>query len=362
ERIFFDGITQLKYLTSDKYKFRKLILSFMNYVMDYNTTILLTSEVGTINSDDDLQFMVDGIIHLEYKNQNHTIEIKKYRGSSFKKGSHTLKFKSQGITVYPLLSSINFNEEYDRGQVSSGIPEINKLLHGGIEKGTTTTITGPSGAGKTTLGTQFIKEGAGKGIKSIIYTFEESNKTLLKRSKAIEIPLDEMIQSNNLIIKKVNPLEYTPDEFSNEVREDVEKNKASIVMLDSITGYFLSFNSHHKEQKMLRGLHALCEYLKKNGVTVFMINEMKNITGDFKVTDYNTSYLADNIIFLRYLEIHGKLKKAIGVLKKRMSGFENTMREYRITRSGIKVGEPLKNLRGILNGNPEIIEFDQEDK
>ncbi|MGM0410671.1 MAG: ATPase domain-containing protein, partial [Bacillota bacterium] len=355
DRIFFDGFTQLKYLTSDDFKFRKQILSFMQFVKKFNSTILLTSEVGQKNADDDLQFMVDGIISIEYNSPIHSLEIIKYRGSSFNKGKHTLKFKDKGIEIYPKLEVSDYKENYSVEQLSSGVAEINKLLHGGIEKGTSTIITGPSGVGKTTLGTQYIKESAENGLKSIIYSFEESYRTLTKRSKSVNIPLDKIEEENDLIIKRVNPLEYTPEEFSYEVRKDVEVNNASIVLLDSITGYFLSFRNFNDDYSMVRGLHALCEFLKSKGVTVLMINEMKNITGDFQATDSNTSYLADNIIFLRYIEVNGRLEKAIGVLKKRMSDFENTMRKFKITNEGIKVGKPLTEMRGILSGNPEIM-------
>lgn len=355
-RIFFDGFTQLKYLSSDKFKFRKQILSFIQFVKKYNSTLLLTSEVGTTINDDDLQFMVDGIINLTYDDQVHSIEISKYRGSSFNKGKHTIKFKDNGIEVYPQMKVSDYDNVSEVNKISSGITEIDKMVLGGIEKGTTTLITGQSGVGKTTLGTQFIKNSAEKGERSIIYTFEENLKTLIDRSRAINIPLEKLIANNNLLIKKISPLEYTPDEFSYEVRGDIENMGTSIVLIDSISSYFLTFNKSNDTVNMVRKLHALCDYLKSKGVTVFMTNEIKNITGEFRVTSTSTSYLADNILFLRYLEMNGKLEKAIGVLKKRMSDFENTMRGYRITSKGIKVGEPLDNMRGILTGNPEILD------
>ncbi|MBV1757807.1 MAG: AAA family ATPase [Dethiosulfatibacter sp.] len=300
--------------------------------------------------------MVDGIICLNYENLENTLEISKYRGSGFNKGKHTMKFKNNGIEVYPQLKASNYDIAPIKHKISSGISEIDKMLSGGIEEGTVTMITGPSGVGKTTLGTQFIKNSAEKGKKSIIYTFEENSITLMDRSKAINIPLEEMVDNNKLLVKKVNPFEYTLDEFSYEVRSDINHHDASIVLIDSISSYFLTFNRNHGSVDLVRRLHSLCDYLKSQGVTVFITNEIKNITGEFIVTSTETSYLADNIIFLRYLEMNGKLEKAIGVLKKRMSGFENTMRRYRITSEGINVGEPLNNMRGILTGNPEFLD------
>jgi circadian clock protein KaiC len=355
DRIFFDGFTQLKYLSSDTFKFRKQILSFMQFVKKYDSTILLTSEVGVSNPDDDLQFMVDGIINIIYEYQNYYLEITKYRGSDFNKGKHTMKFKKDGIKVYPQLELIKHNFDYEMELLSFGIPEIDKLLNGGIEKGTTTIISGPTGVGKTTLGTQFIRQCGVNDLRSIIYTFEESYKTLIERSRSIKIPLEQLKNDNKVFIKEINPLEYTPAEFAHEVSSDVKEKDISVVLLDSITGYFLTFNAFNEMQKMVTGIHYLCEHLKNQGVTVLMINENKKITGDFQATDTQTSFIADNLIFLRYLEINGRLKKAIGVLKKRMSGFENKLRNFEITSDGIKVGEPLEDLRGILSGNPEFI-------
>ena len=355
DRIFFDGITQLKYLASDNFNFRKQILSFMQFIMNYNTTILFTSEASKEQPDDDLQFLVDGVINLKNNNTNHTISVTKMRGSDIQRGEHPLKFTNQGIKIYPKLEVNNFKRDYSLEQISSGVPEIDELLHGGIEEGTSTIITGPSGVGKTTLGVQFMKESSGQGLSSVIYTFEEGIKTLVERSQKINIPLKNMQENGNLLIKKIDPIKYSPEEFSYEVRQDIKNRNISIVMLDSITGYFLFKKENNNDQEMINRLHSLSEHLKNQNITVFLINEMKNITGNFQITDHGTSYLSDNIIFLRHLELEGKLQKAIGVLKKRMSDFENTMREFKITKYGIKVGKPLTNLRGILSGNPEMI-------
>jgi circadian clock protein KaiC len=166
-----------------------------------------------------------------------------------------------------------------------------------------------------------------------------------------------MIDRGTLNLLSIEPLLYTPDEFANTVRQEVEKYSAQIVMIDSMAGYRLSF----QQENLTNHLHSLCRYLKNMGVATLLINEMEWITGDFRVTELGISYLADNIIFMRYLEIRGELRKAIGVLKKRLSDFEKTLREIEITRYGIKVGEPLTNLRGMLSGNPEFIRFDERD-
>jgi circadian clock protein KaiC len=226
---------------------------------------------------------------------------------------------------------------------------LDELLHGGLERGTITILSGPTGVGKTTIGMQFMKEAAGRGERSVIYTFEEWRELLLRRSESINIPVRNMTQRSTLDVVQIEPLRYTPDEFARMVREEAEKNNTSIVMIDSISGYSLAVRG----QNLVRHLHALSKYLQSMGVAVILINETADIIGEFKATDVGISYIADTIIFLRYLEIRGQLRRAIGVLKKRLSDFEKTLREFEITKYGLRVGRPLTDLRGILTGIPE---------
>ncbi|HEX9869053.1 MAG TPA: ATPase domain-containing protein, partial [Candidatus Tectomicrobia bacterium] len=202
------------------------------------------------------------------------------------------------------------------------------------------------------LGLQFMKEAAGRGERSVIYTFEERIDTLLRRAEAVHIPVRAMIARDTLAVVQVEALRLTPDEFARMVRREVEERQTRIVMLDSTSGYQLSLQSGD----LVGQLHALCKYLQNMGVAVLLISEIEAITGDFRATEAGISYLADNIVFLRYLEVQGQLRRAIGVLKKRLTSFENTLREIEITRYGIKVGKPLTELRGILRGTPEWVE------
>jgi circadian clock protein KaiC len=184
--------------------------------------------------------------------------------------------------------------------------------------------------------------------------FEEAGGTFRTRSEAVNIPVERMVERGTLALEEVPSFEYTPDQFAAVVREEVEQRDARIVMIDGIDGYRNSIRVD--EAEVLRELHALGRYLTNRGVTVLLVDTVDSVTGEFTATDSGVSYLADNIVFLRYLEINGELRKAIGVLKKRMSDFERTLREFAITPYGIKVGEPLTGLRGILHGTPDLIE------
>ena len=292
------------------------------------------------------------MIHLHFRSEGRTLSVSKFRGSNFRSGDHTMRLTDQGMLVFPRLLPEQHTQQLMKEMIASGVPELDELLHGGLERGTITILTGPTGVGKTTLGLQFMKEAAGRGERSVIYSFEEIQETLIQRCESLNIPLRAMIQRGTLSVMQIEPLHFTPDEFANMVRAEVEQQHASIIMIDSIAGYGVSL----KGDETAVHLHALSKYLQNMGVAVLLVNEAHNITGDFQVSELGISYLADNIIFLRYLEIRGEIRKAIGVLKKRLSSFERTLREIEMTRYGIKVGRPLTNLQGILTGKISFID------
>ncbi|GGQ84734.1 ATPase domain-containing protein [Couchioplanes azureus] len=351
-RVFLDVMTQLRYLSLDEVHFRRQALTLLRFLVSSGATVLFVSESQDSDGDADLQFMSDGVVHMNNRGGLRTVMVSKFRGSAFAPGAHTLSIGADGMQVYPRLTPQDHGKPFLAETISSGVPEIDELMAGGLERGTVTIITGPSGVGKTTLGLQFMKEAAGRGERSVVYTFEESAEVLAHRSQLVNIPIANMVATGKLSLVQVEPMRYTADQFGRLVREEVERADARIVMIDSISGFAMCM----REEKPETYLHAVAKYLRNMGVTTILINETTNITGDFRATDNAISYLADNIVYLRYIEIRGELRKVLGVLKKRLSDFEKTMREFEITRYGVKVGAALTNMRGILHGTPTLLE------
>jgi circadian clock protein KaiC len=328
------------------------MLSLLRYLSEQGGTALFTSEAQDA-TDEDLQFISDGIIQLNFTPDNRSLCVTKFRGSDFRSGRHSMRLSSSGIEVFPQLMPKALGQPFVVEALPSGIPELDEMLGGGIERGTITIITGPSGVGKSSLGLQFLKQAAERGECSVVYVFEEPMETLLQRCEAIQIPVRQMIERGLLAAVQVEPLRLTADQFAVIARQEVEEKKARIVMIDSIAGYRLSLGG----EELVSRLHALAKYLQSMGVAVLLINEVETVTGDFRVTELGVSYMADNIIFLRYLEMKGEIHKAIGVLKKRLTDFEKTVRELDITSKGLKLGKPLTKLRGILHGTPTFVEL-----
>jgi circadian clock protein KaiC len=356
-RVFVDSMSQLRYLSSDTFQYRKQVVSFLRFLMELETTALFASEAGSEAPDEDLQFLSDGVIDLQSTPQDRALRVVKFRGSDFQSGWHAMRLSSGGASIYPKLLPGDYGREFTREAVPSGVPELDELLHGGLERGTITILSGPSGAGKTTMGLLFMKEAAGRGERSVVYSFEEEPEVLMRRSEAINIPVLAMMQRGTLAVIKVEPMRYSPDEFARMVRDEVEAQGTRIVMLDSVSGYKLSLRG----DDLVTHIHALAKYMANMGVTVLLVNEVEAITGDFRATEVGISYLADNIIFFRYLELRGEIHKAIGVLKKRLSDFGRELREIEITRYGVKVGAPLAHVRGVLTGTPVWLDSRDEE-
>lgn len=347
--IFIDSITQFRYLARDELQFRRQSLSFIKFLLESGATVVFTSESG--ENDSDLQFIADGVIQLQKNHNRRFISVEKFRGSSFKDGLHSVKLTDNGMKVFPTLLPREYSRAVKKEVLSSGIPNLDRMLGGGLERGTITIITGPTGVGKTILGAYFLKEAAGQGERSLLYLFEENVDFLYQRLESVNLPLGKMIEKNILSVYSIEPMLYSGDELAHMVRKEVEGPGAHVVMIDSTAGYEIAV----EDTGVRNHLHALCKYLTNMGVTVILINENEYITGDFRATEKGISYLSDNIIFLRYIEAQGEMQKAIGILKKRLSNFEKSLRRFKISKYGIEVGEPLCNLRNILSDVPEVM-------
>jgi circadian clock protein KaiC len=343
-------MTQLRYLAPDAHQFRRQVLSFLRYLKGQDATVVFTSQDSPNTPDDDLQFMSDGVVHLG-RGEVRTVEVQKSRGSGFQSGRHTSRITDTGMVVSPKLRPLDHSQPFEPVAIPSGVPELDDLLHGGVDRGTVTIVSGPTGVGKTTTGIRFMTEAASRGERSAIYAFEESRETVVHRSEALDIPVESMLERGTLTITEYGTRDRSVDEFTSELRRDVEEHDTRIVMLDGIDGFRHGLAG--EDRRVTQELHDIGRYLKNVGVTTVFVNEVGTITGEFEATEENVSYVADNILFLQYVELNGELRKAIGVLKKRTGDFERTLREFEMTGDGIEVGEPLTGLRGILTGTPE---------
>ncbi len=345
-----DPVARLRDVLSSRERYREEVVGLGRHLKERGATVLFTCR--TDRHGDDLSLVEDGRFELRTGERTRTLTVPKTPTEGARDGAHGVRISDDGIDVFPSFDPEVHDRDFEPESVSSGIPQVDQLLHGGIERGTVTVLSGPTGVGKTTFGTQFMKEAAGRGERSVIYMFEESTETFRERSGAINVPVAAMVEDGSLHLEEIEPVERSAIEFATAVRREVENRGTDIVMIDGVEGYNVSLRDDRLN--LVETLQALCRYLRNMGVTVILVTEQDSLTGRVEATGEGISYLADNIILLQHLELGGEMRRAIGVLKKRTSDFEHLLREFRITEHGFEVGEPMANVQGVLTGMPRI--------
>ncbi|MFE8070609.1 gas vesicle protein GvpD [Marinobacteraceae bacterium S3BR75-40.1] len=360
KRVVIEPLSMLHGLAPDPYQFRRQCLALFNFIAEHGATLLFSGETNPAEAgQENLEFIADGYFKLTAMRQGRSLAVCKFRGSGFKNGLHYLRLTDAGMRVIPRLIPSEHYRKIPAEVLSFDIPELDTMLKGGLDRGTITIIAGPTGAGKTTLGMQFVSAEARRGHRSVVYTFEEEVESLVHRCERLGMPVAGMVEEGTLRLRSVEPILYAPDELALEMRDEVEKQGASTIMIDSTSGYVLAVeNLSVSGENPVGRLHATCRYLVAMGINVILVNETPHITSQIVTpTDPHISYLSHTLIMLRFMEFESEVRKAIGVLKRRLGDFEKKLRSFEIMEDGIKVGPPLTGLRGILTGQPTMDEW-----
>ena len=354
KRIVFDSLSELRLLAGNPLRYRRQILALKQFFAGRNCTVLLLDDLTSTDRDLQVQSIAHGVLRLEqvypeYGAERRRLIVIKYRGVRFRGGYHDYVIQRGGLEVFPRLVAQESRGLRRMEQLSSGVPAFDALLGGGIERGTSTLIVGAPGTGKSTLAAQFAVAGAARYQRAAMFLFDESSNTLLKRATGLGIDLVSQVEAGRVSIQSVDPAELSPGEFAHAIRHAVEKDGASIVVIDSLNGYL---NAMPEERFLTVQLHELLSYLGQAGVATILIGAHQGVIGSAMVAPVDTSYLADSVILMRYFELQGEVRQAISVIKKRGGFHERTIREFSLSANGIKLGEPLRSFRGVLTGVP----------
>lgn len=358
QRLIIDALSELRMLARDPLRYRRQILSMKDYMEDRECTVLLLDD-RTTGAEGDLQLhsIVHGIISMEkvprdYGVTRRRVEVLKMRGTSYREGFHDYLIETGGIVVFPRLVAAETRGEVSLTSVPSGIPELDALVGGGLDRGTSTLILGPAGCGKTTIAMRWIMTAAEKGENSAIFIFEEGQHTLITRAAGLGMKVQPHVDSGRVAIERVDPAELSPGEFVEKIRQFVEEKHVRMIVIDSLNGYLHSMPG---EDYLAIHLHELLTYLNNCGVLTIMVLAQAGLIGINMSSPVDVSYLADNILLLRYFETQGEVRQAISAVKKRSGGHEHTIRELRLGPDRIHVGKPLTNFHGVLTGLPKVL-------
>jgi circadian clock protein KaiC len=280
------------------------------------------------------------------------LRVIKYRGQQFRGGYHDFVIATGGVQVFPRLVAAEHRHTFKRELLATRSTELNALLGGGVERGSSMLILGPAGTGKSLLALTFVAGAVERGESAAMFIFDEELGLLFERAKGLAIDLQAMVDSGKLSIEQIDAAELTPGELSARVRRCVEEQGAKTVVIDSLNGYQASMP---EEQSLILHMHELLQYLNRRGASTFLTVAQHGLVGDMKAP-VDVTYLADTVILLRYFEAFGRVRRAMSVIKKRTGAHEDTIREYRIDDRGITLGEPLMGFQGVLRGVPELAE------
>jgi circadian clock protein KaiC len=277
----------------------------------------------------------------------------KVRGADFREGYHDYEIVQGGVIVHPRLVASEHHDRFEHESISSGIDNLDAMLGGGLSTGSTTLMLGPAGVGKSTMAMQFAVNAVKQGQMAAVYMFDEVLDTLIDRVEKLclskEGGLRAYMDEGLMHAQQIDPAEMSPGAFAFEVRRAVDQG-AKVIIIDSLNGYL---NAMPEERYLTTHLHEMFSYLNQKGVlTIMVVAQHGMIVGDHNGGDVDVSYLADIVLLFRYFEAQGEIKQAVSVFKKRTGMHERTLREMRITSSGLHVGEALREFQGIMTGVP----------
>lgn len=353
-RVVVDSLSEVRLVAGNSLRYRRQILALKQFFAGRSCTVMLLDDMTAADHDLHVQSIAHGVIQLqhlspEFGGERRRLRVIKYRGSAFRGGFHDYLIKKGGIEVFPRLVASEHRRANTFAKLASDIPELDALLGGGIEEGTSTLIVGGAGTGKSTIAAQICCAAAKRAQKAIMFVFDESPNTLHSRCEGLGVELERYTRLDRVRIVQVDPAELSPGQFSHKIREAVEEWGASIVVIDSLNGYL---NAMPEERFLTIQLHELLMYLSQRGVATLLIGAHQGVIASQMKTPVDATYLADAVILLRYFESRGEVRQAISVVKKRGGAHERTIREFSMNGGRIGVGEALRNFRGVLTGVP----------
>jgi circadian clock protein KaiC len=361
-RVVFDSLSEMRMLARDPLRYRRQILGLKRFFSGRECTVMLLDDHTTGDDDLQLQSIAHGVLMIQstdrpYGVKRRRLEVRKLRGVNYREGYHDFSIETGGLRVYPRLVAAGHRIGWDKGFLSSGIAGLDHLLGGGIDRGTSNLLMGPAGCGKSTVAARYAFAATERGEAAAIFCFDEATETLLQRCRELRMDLKPAIAAGKLFVQQIDPAELSPGEFASRVREQVDRQHARVVIIDSLNGFL---NAMPDEQYLTLQLHELLSYLAQHGVVTILTMAQHGFMGTSMNSPADVSYLADAVVLFRYFEFEGRIKQAISVVKKRSGAHERTIRELEFGAAGLRVGPALAGFEGILTGIPRFVGTGEE--
>lgn len=320
------------------------------------TTFLIGEYMHADPEANPIMTVADGMFSLTQAHEHSTVvrkmRVVKMRGHPHLAGSHNFRITGEGLRVYPrVLPPLAADRrpgvpvDQDPRRIPTGTPGLDAMLHGGLPQGHTVLVVGPTGAGKTILGTKFLKAGVHQGEKGVAMFFEKGTARLRNAELA------EMVQDGSITVVESRMLDLTVDELIDELEDTLQRTGASRLVIDSLSEFAL-YMAPEFHADLRQAVFRLLAVIAKHGVSAMVTTGLDDVFTELRFSQANISYLTDAIVALRYAERNGGLRKFMSVVKVRGSDHSHDLREYRITDDGLDVADHPTDLDGILTGQP----------
>ena len=353
-RIVFDSLSEIRLLAQGSLRYRRQVLAMKHFFARRNCTALFLDDLTESFDDLSLHSLAHGVIRLEqlampYGAERRRLRVYKMRGRNFQGGFHDFAIRTGGVEIFPrLVAAAHPETARDHIVATSGLEELDNLVGGGLDYGTTTLVIGPSGSGKSTLALQYVHQALRRDESVLFISFDETHRVFIRRASGLGMDVSPYAERDQFVFRQVDPAELSPGELTGIIRTHVEEHKATVVVIDSLSGYQHAMPQEHF---MLLQMHEIVTYLNQQGVLTFLILAQSGMVGHMQ-SPVDLTYLSDTVLLLRFFEAQGEIRRALSVLKKRTGEHEATIREMKIARGGVQVGPKLEGFRGVLTGTP----------
>ncbi|TPL86047.1 ATPase domain-containing protein [Mesorhizobium sp. B2-3-12] len=352
DRVVFDSLSEIRLLSQGSLRYRRQVLALKSFFLLNNATVLLLDDLTAEHDDLNLHSISHGVIRMEqlspaYGGERRRLRVIKMRGVQIRGGFHDFAIRPGGVVVFPRLVASE-HELGEHGTPAVSTSSLDALIGGGLDRGTSTLLMGPSGIGKSSIACTYAHAALARGERVLVLLFDETKRIFLARAASLGMDFASYVNDGSLLLEQVDPAELSPGELSTRIQSGVEQSDARIVVIDSLTGYL---NALSEEQHLLLQMHEILTYLNQRGVVTILLLANHGLIGQM-AAPVDMTYLCDAIMLLRFFESGGRLRRAISVVKKRVGPHEDTIREFKISGTGVAVGVPLEEFRGILTGVP----------
>ncbi|TPL74045.1 ATPase domain-containing protein [Mesorhizobium sp. B2-3-15] len=352
DRVVFDSLSEIRLLSQGSLRYRRQVLALKSFFLLNDATVLLLDDLTAEHDDFNLHSISHGVIRMEqlspiYGSERRRLRVIKMRGVEIRGGFHDFVIRPGGVIVFPRLVAAE-HEEGLHGPPALSDSSVDALMGGGLARGTSNLLIGPSGVGKSTIASSYGHAALLRGERVLVLLFDETKRIFLTRAAGVGLDLQKFVDQGALLLEQIDPADLSPGELSTLIQKAVELSDVRIVVIDSLTGYL---NALAEQQYLVLQMHEILTYLNHKGVVTILLLANHGLIGNMSVP-IDITYLCDAVMLLRFFESGGRLRRAISVVKKRVGPHEDTIREFRIGSQGLAVGEPLAEFRGILTGVP----------